>query len=466
MRSLFAALLIPLLWVAPAGAWGRVTVSDEAELARKFQLLIESRFAVVEDTVIQDAVQRIVDRLLSVMPPQPFPVQVRVVEHPSPNAFASAGGQITVFTGLIAHMESEDELAGVLAHELAHVSERHVAQAIERSQYLSVGALIGMLAGAFLGASGKAQTGEALMMGSAAGAGALAFQYSRDNEHAADQLGFAFLVDAGFEPAAMPRAFGRMRRLQWLGGGGGVPSYLSTHPALEERMVALEERVARLPQHIQRHKADSKNFTLLQTLVRAQFGQPETAQAVFRAKEKADSCLAALGQGIAAARLHQNAEAEAALRSAMACPGVRGIAARELGRLWLSLGQTAQARRLLQEAQSAMPQDVSTQVLLSQAHADEGNAALALELLQPALKRFPRSPQLWQLASRLEAALGRESAAHIASARAFAVMRRWEKAAWHRDRAASLARTPAEREALSRLDAELEDLHSLWRQLS
>lgn len=465
-RLLLAWLLILTLLAAPAGAgFGQFTVSDEAELARKFELVLSARFQPVRDTVVLDYVQGLVDRLVAVMPPQPFPVRVTVVEHPSLNAFASAGGRVTVFTGLITHLESEDELASILAHELAHVSERHVARAIERSQYLNIGAIVGMLLGALAGAGGKSDTGSALMLGSAAGASALAFQYSRDNEHAADQLGFATLVEAGFEPAAMPRAFARMRRLQWLGGGGGVPPYLSTHPALEERTVALEERVARLPEARQRQKADGERFALVQTLVRATSTPPEGAQAVLRAQEAAQPCLAALGLGMAAARRHQMAEAEAALNRAGQCPQTAALAAREMGRLLVSVGRAPAALERLQAAARQMPADITTQVLLAQVQMDLGAAEAAWTALRPALERFPRDGELWQLAGRIQAARGQESAAHLAFARAFAFARRWDKYAWHRDRAAAVARSAAEREAVARLDAEVDDLRGLLRQL-
>ena len=467
MPRVLAWILILSLWTAPAGAgWGSFSLSDEAELARKFDLVIETRFPPVQDTVVLDYVQGIVDRLLAVMPPQPFPVRVTVVEHPALNAFASPAGRVTVFTGLIAQLESEDELASVLAHELAHVSERHVAQGIERSQYLSVGTLIGMLAGALLGAGGKSESGQALMLGSAAGASSLAFKYSRENERAADQLGFATLVDAGFDPMAMPRAFSRMRRLQWLGGGGNTPSYLSTHPALEERTTALEARAREIAAQRQpQPSATASRFALVQTLVRAAFTPPESAKALFRSQEVRDPCQAALGLGMASARLHQTAEAEAGLTRAMACPQIRPVAAREMGRLLLSLGRVSQAVEFLRAAQQGLPGDVTTGVLLAQAFLDLGDAAQAWPLVQPALERFSHDSDLWQLSGRIEAARGKESAAHLAFARSFAFARRWEKYAWHLQRAKALAQTPAERQAISHLEAEVEELQQLVRQL-
>lgn len=265
---------------------------------------------------------------------------------------------------------------------------------------------------------------------------------------------------------AMPEAFARMRRLQWLGGGGNTPSYLSTHPALEERITALEERAREAAAKRPRppHAAPSR-FALVQTVVRATFTPPESAKAIFRSQEVTDSCRAALGLGMASARLHQTVEAEAALTRAMACPETLPVAAREMGRLSLSLGRVSQAVEFLRTAQQGLPSDVTTGVLLAQAFLDSGDAAQAWSLVQPAVERFSHDLELWQLVGRIEAARGKESAAHLAFARSFAFARRWEKYAWHLQRAKALAQTPAERQAISHLEAEVEELQQLVRQL-
>ena len=149
------ACLILLAFPCPVhSGFGEFTIRDEQELARKFDLIIETRFPVVHDTRITGYVQALVDRLVAAMPPQPFPIKVTVVQNVALNAFASAAGHITIFTGLIANMDDEDELASVIAHELAHVSERHIAKSIEKSQLVGAGSLRGILAGVLVGSQG------------------------------------------------------------------------------------------------------------------------------------------------------------------------------------------------------------------------------------------------------------------------------------------------------------------------
>lgn len=109
-----------------------VTIRDEIELARKFDLLIESRFPVVEDRQITLYVRGLVDRLVAAMPPQPFPIKVTVVRNAYLNAFASAAGHITVFAVLSPICGARTSWPACWPPRLAHVSERHIAKSIEK----------------------------------------------------------------------------------------------------------------------------------------------------------------------------------------------------------------------------------------------------------------------------------------------------------------------------------------------
>lgn len=145
----------------------------------------------------------LLDRLVKALPPQPFDFKATVVLHNSLNAFAVPGGYVFVFTGLIMNLDREDELAGVLAHELAHVTQRHVASRLERAQYLTIGSLLLAIAGVAAGGPG----GGALAVG-ALGAGQSAMlNYSRVDENEADHIGLQYLVAAGYPPARHGRRF-------------------------------------------------------------------------------------------------------------------------------------------------------------------------------------------------------------------------------------------------------------------
>ena len=129
------AFLSAQLVAVPAQAFffGGVTIKDEKEMGHKFDVMIRANMPIVEDPEVSQYVNQIVDRLVKKIPPQPFNFKAAVILHNSLNAFAIPGGYVYVFTGLIMNMEKEEELAGVLAHELAHVTQHHVASRLERA---------------------------------------------------------------------------------------------------------------------------------------------------------------------------------------------------------------------------------------------------------------------------------------------------------------------------------------------
>ena len=187
------ALAIILGPVLPAKAFFDFTLSDEIELGRKFSILVKSQLPLVDDPEVKNYVTGIVQRLLDNIPQQPYTFEVNVLMAKPINAFAAPGGFIFVFTGLILAMDNESQLAGVLAHELAHVTQRHIALRIERGQIIGLLSTILALGGMFLGGSGKG----AAMAGSMAAGQAAMLNYSRIDEADADHVGLSYLIAAG-----------------------------------------------------------------------------------------------------------------------------------------------------------------------------------------------------------------------------------------------------------------------------
>ncbi len=215
MKSLCSLLVCLSLLFCPMLAsdaraffFGGVSLKDEKEMGRKFDSMIRSRMPMVDDPEVAAYVRDIVDRLVRAMPKQPFEFKSSVVLHNSLNAFAVPGGFVYVLTGLIMNMDREEELAGVLAHELAHVTQRHVASRMERAQYLTIGALLAAVAGVAIG--GPAGAAAAV---TAAGAGQSAMlNYSRLDESEADNIGLQYLAAAGYPVDGMVGGFKVLRK--------------------------------------------------------------------------------------------------------------------------------------------------------------------------------------------------------------------------------------------------------------
>lgn len=187
----------------------------------------------VRDPVVMHAIQEMIDRLAAQASVRGFDYRFQVIEHDEVNAFALPGGQIVVFTGLLRRAERPEQVAGVLAHEIAHVTARHGLQGFVRAAGLWV--LLRWLAG---------DTGTSLV--TAGAAQAMINGYSRSQERAADAEGARMMAAAGLDPRALRDFFVMLRNEPGAELPGAV-AWLSTHPALGERIEALDALIPTLP---------------------------------------------------------------------------------------------------------------------------------------------------------------------------------------------------------------------------
>lgn len=458
--ALLACLVVLAGTRTASAGFGEFTIRDELELARKFDLYIETRFPVIHDSQITGYVQSIVDRLTAAMPPQPFPIKVTVVRNGALNAFASAAGHITVFSGLIANLDSEDELASVIAHELAHVSERHIAKSIEKGQLVGAGSLLGILAGVLVGSQGGGSGADALVLGSVAGARAMQLKYTRENEKDADQYGVDFLVGAGFAPTGMASAFEKIRRLQWMAGGGDVPSYLATHPGMEDRAGYMQERIARMPKAVRERHSDNSAYERMKMLVQAWYTDPSTAYAVF-SEAKSPSCPNILGQAIALSRLRRVDEAAKSFAKAMACKPGDTLWIREHGRFAFENGSLDVAARELQTAVLKDPKDLFALFYYGRAMAEKGNYQAGITAMERVARDVPRDSEVLENLGRFQAAQGRNLEAHLNYAKAFAYKRQFKKYEFHLQQSESLASTERDREMIQKVRAEIGEFREI-----
>jgi len=189
------------------------------------------------------------------------------------NAFALPGGYVGVHTGLVATAETESELASVLAHEVSHVTQRHIARMVAQQQQIQM-PMIAALAAAIL--LGRARPD--LAIGAAVGAQAARLQaqlsYSRDFEREADRIGIQRLDDAGFDAHAMATFFERMQRANRISEDSTMPGYFRTHPVTSERIADVQNKAATMPY---RQHLDSPEFQLVRAKLRAARGAAREA---------------------------------------------------------------------------------------------------------------------------------------------------------------------------------------------
>lgn len=464
--KLFLVLLLGLSLMVQAAVpvyaalFGSFGIKDEQELGRKFDILIRSRMPLIEDPEIKKYIQSLVDRLSAAFPPQPFPFAANVLQHNSMNAFAVPGGYVFVHTGLIMQLEHESELAGVLAHELAHVTQRHIASRVERAQGVTLASLVGVLAGALLGGGSG---GGALFAGSMAAGQAAMLNYSRMDETEADQIGLQYLVAAGYKPQGMQGAFEKIRRKQW-SSGIDIPEYLSTHPDVGSRLNEIHARIESLPTAVRNRAENDDRFNRVKTLVWARYGEPENASRLFaqRTTRSSKDCPAFMGAGILAERRNQVKEADAAFTKALSCAPNDALICREAGRFYFTTGDP-RAEAMLQRALQQDPHDLMAQFYYARLLSGTKDRALAHQYYDNLLRSLPEDAELHYYYGR---SLGEDKQLFPAYLHlAYSALYRNDKRKveqWHKQ-AQSYAKTEQEKKQLKRFDSILAERKEHWK---
>ena len=465
LRRAVATFVLAAFWLAqvipvlPAAAFGEFTIKDEMELGRKFNVLIKSRMPLVQDPEVVRYLDGIVQRMVKTMPPRPYPFTMSVLRHNAVNAFATPGGYVFIHTGLILAMEHESEVAGVLGHELAHVTQRHIASRIEKSQWISILSLLGVLAGAFLGG----EAGEAAMAGSMAGAQAAMLNYSRTDENEADQVGMNYLVKAGYPPSGLEGAFAKMSKKQWL-MGGNIPSYLSTHPGLVDRMHDMALRVRQMPATVQNRKEDDTRFIRVQALVRGRYSDPDQAARAFAAQLNGPyRCMALMGQGILASRQNRINDAREAFDAALTCAPQDELIVREAGIFHYMKGNREKGVQLLEKAVKMDRDDIMAQFYYARVLADAGRTAEAADAIRLVMRDEPEDPELHEYLARYLAQQKQMFKANLHMAYAALYNNDEDRTEKFREKASNEVKTPQDKQELERFDTQYKERKQYWR---
>ncbi len=445
--------------LARADLFGSFSIKDEIELGRKFNVLVRSRMPLVQDPEVVGYVNDVVQRLVAAIPPRPFPFTVSVLRNNALNAFATPGGYVFVYTGLILAMDHESELAGVLAHELAHVTQRHIAARIEKSQWVSILSLLGMLAGAFIGGEG----GGAAMAGAMAGGQAAMLNYSRADENEADQVGMNYLVKAGYPPEGLEGAFEKMSRRQWL-MGGNIPSYLSTHPGLNDRKHDMAARIAMMPANILNRKDDDARFIRVQALVRARYSDPALAlQAFAKQMTGTHRCMALLGQGILASRQNRINDARDFFDQALKCGPTDELVVREAGVFHYMKGDRDRGAQLLAQAVRMNHNDTIAQFYYARSLADSGNSAEAVAAIRRVLIDEPEDPEVHEYLARYLAQQRKMFPAYLHLAYAALYTNNRQRTEQFLEKAKAEMRDNQDRQDLDRFEAVYKERRQYWK---
>jgi predicted Zn-dependent protease len=375
--------------------------------------------AYLDDPEVADYLNVLGARLAAALPGMRQGFEFFALRDSSINAFALPGGFIGVHTGLIAASENESEIASVLAHEMAHVTQRHIARLLGVQQQLQLPTMIALAAAILLG---RSRPDLASGAAAAAQAGAVKAQlgYTRDFEREADRVGFQTLAGAGFDVRAMAGFFEKMQRYTRIVDDGSVPGYLRTHPLTTERITEAQNRAAAAPY---RQHADSLEYHLVRAKLRAESGDAQEAVAHFAGvvRDRRYASEAGARYGLAAAWLRAREPRQA--RS-------------EIGRLRATGAESAMVETLAARAQRALGDHPGALAALKAGVArfphrrpvlyellgllhELGRHAEVLAALAEPLRLYPRDARLHEAKARAYAGLGKRLLQHQTQAEAY-----------------------------------------------
>lgn len=355
-------------------------MEDEMKLGRESYEKIKGRGLLIEDGEINEYLRRIGDLITEQGQETPFRFTYSVIDSRGINAFATPGGYVYLYRGLIELTENESQLAGVMAHEIAHVRARHIAQAIEKSQKISLATLAAIVAGAVLGGGGEATA--AITSFSMATATSLNLKYSRQHEEEADRLGMAYLTGAGYDGRAMPDFLRIMRRYEYY--SSSIPSYFLTHPGTDDRIRYLDTLLA-TSRGSSRNVREAGNLNRIKTLLVLRDGDLNYELDYFEdaIKQNPDDPYARYGLAAVEGKMGKTDDSLRHFNEALRMKPGDPDMLRDLGVTYFSAGRFQEAIDPLRKAHEADPGDLETILYL-------GRAWQGLERYRDALDMYLR----------------------------------------------------------------------------
>ena len=288
-RTLVLGTLLTTLFFAPAGfstngtthslpslgdhSSGVVSLDQEYRLGRAWLRQLRAHVSTIEDPLIQDYLEHMLYLLASNSDLTNPRLELVVINSPQINAFAVPGGVIGLNAGLLIHARAADELAAVIAHELAHLSQRHFARGQEYNQRTQWATAAALLASVVLMATAGSDAGMAALATTQATAIDQQLRFSRNNEREADRIGMQTLVRANLSPEAMPNFFEQLLKSSRY-SGTIPPEFLLTHPVTQSRISDSRNRASGLPR---KSYSDDLEFKLMQIRTRVAYTREETA---------------------------------------------------------------------------------------------------------------------------------------------------------------------------------------------
>ncbi|MGV8844798.1 MAG: M48 family metalloprotease [Pseudomonas sp.] len=403
-----------------------VSPEQEHQLGRAWLSMLRGQVSQLSDPQLKDYVESSVYRLAETSQVQDRRLEFVLLNSPQLNAFAAPGGIIGVNGGLFLYAQTENEYASVLAHELAHLSQRHFARGLEAQQRMQIPLMAAMLAGIVAAAAGAGDVGIAAIASTQAAAIQEQRRFSRQNEQEADRIGLVNLEKAGYDPRGMPSMFERlMRQYRY---DRKPPEFLLTHPISESRIADTRNRAAQFPVG---GVEDSLRYQLMRTRVQLMYEDtPGLAAKRFRAQLEEHPQLDAARYGLALAQIKDRKldEAGASLQPLLAkAPDeiVYNLAQVDVD---ITANRLDLAQQRVERLLSLYPDNYPLRQARANLLLKQNRIPQAEQALDALLKSRPKDPDIWYLVAEVRGLAGNTIGLHEARAEFFALVGDYDQA--------------------------------------
>lgn len=375
---------------------GLISGQQESDIGQQVMVSIRRSAPRITDPLVYDYLSAIVYRLVPSAPLENRDLTFALIDSPALNAFAVPGGIVGVNGGLFLNAATEQQFASVLAHELAHLSQRHFSRRLEQQETSAPLTIAGMIAGIVLSAVTQSDIGIAAIAGTQALAIQNMLAYSRLHEQEADRVGLDILATAGMDPRGMPEMFEIMMRQNRL-QGSNVPEYLSTHPLTQNRVADTRNRAEQYPEKTIR---DGQEYHLVRSRLQVHYApSPEIAVETFESylNKSGAQDNEAIRYGLAVAYLNNNQFEKAAniINELLASNPGRITLQVTLAEIRIQENRLDEARTLLKDALSRNPGNYPITSTLADVEIAAGNGTQAAEYLKQLTRRMPQQEYLW-----------------------------------------------------------------------
>ncbi|MBB3103726.1 M48 family metalloprotease [Azomonas macrocytogenes] len=430
-----------------------VSPEQEHVLGRAWLSMLRGQVKQLSDPQLKDYVETSVYRLAETSQVQDRRLEFILMDSPELNAFAAPGGIVGVNGGLFLHAETEAEYASVLAHELAHLSQRHFARGLETQQRLQLPMMAALLVGIVAAAAGSGDAGMAAITSTQAAAIQAQNTFSRQNEQEADRIGLVNLERAGYDPRAMPSMFERlMRQYRY---DQKPPEFLLTHPLTESRIADTKNRAE---QAMPGGAEDSQRYQLMRARMKLQFETtPGVTAKQFRAllDETPKDDAARYGLAIAQIKNGQFDEARKNLSPLLAkAPNdmTYNLAQMELD---IATNRLPQADERMKRLYQLYPSNYPVQQMHIELLLKRRDTEAATRILERVVSQRNKDPNIWYQVAEVRGQVGNLVGVHQARAEYFALTGQYDQAFQQLDYA---KRRSSNFQEASRIDARLKEL--------